>query len=65
MEPTICDLQILAQLRRNKLAVIAQIVRERDVPDWVLVRAIKQQLGSGSSLLKLYDYEEPEVDSEG
>jgi len=61
VDQTTCDLQILAQLRRDRLLAISKIVRE-DKPDWQIVRAVKKELAKGSPLLTLYLIEGPEVE---
>jgi hypothetical protein len=62
VDQTTCDLQILAQLRRDRLLAISKIVRE-DKPDWQIVRAVKKELAKGSPLLTPYPIEGPEVES--
>ena len=64
MDQVLCNLQILSQLRRDRLMAISKIVRNQELHDWQIVREIKKEISKSSNLLILYPIEGPEVECE-
>ena len=64
MDRVLCDLQILSQLRRDRLMAISKIVRNKALLDWQMVDEIKKEIIKSSNLLILYPIEGPEVECE-
>ena len=64
MDRVLCDLQILSQLRRDRLMAISKIVRNKALLDWQMVDEIKKEIIKSLNLLILYPIEGPEVEGE-
>ena len=64
MDRVLCDLQILSQLRRDRLMAISKIVRNKALLDRQMVDEIKKEIIKSSNLLILYPIEGPEVECE-
>ena len=64
MDRVLCDLQILSQLRRDRLMAISKIVRNKALLDRQMVDEINKEIIKSSNLLILYPIEGPEVECE-